>query len=135
MFLLKPEYNMMAGGLGGDTSHTEAYKAGMAQRDFNGSRNPMSGKYGENNPNYGKQRSAEQKERLRQGLQKSWDGNNDRREKASLKVLGYENNPGAQKSAKKIDFEGIVYHSIAEASRQTGRCVEYIRKKGIIISA
>ena len=41
---VNPEYNMTAGGDGGDTSHSPKYRVGIAMRDQTGPRNPMYGK-------------------------------------------------------------------------------------------
>jgi group I intron endonuclease len=130
---LLPAYNMTEGGTGGDTSSSVKYRAGIARRDQTGVRNGMFGKRGEANPNYGKKRTAEQREKLRQGLKAKWEVNEARRAKLSEAMSGFANNPGAKKNAKAIIFEGHQYCSLTEASRRTGRSIEFIRKKGVFL--
>ena len=130
---LRPAYNMTAGGDGGDTSHSPNYRAALAHRRLRGVDNPNYGKYGPDSPNYGKVRTSEQRARIQSGLQKAWDGNENRRRQASARISGLENNPGAQKSSKAIHFEGVDYRSIGEAVRITGRSVQFIKKHGILI--
>ena len=57
---LNPEYNMTAGGTGGDTSHTPGYIRGMENRqDNSGEKNPMFGRkrYDQIDKNDGKKNS------------------------------------------------------------------------------
>jgi len=49
-----PDYNMTAGGTGGDTSSSPNYQNAMRMRDYNGKNNPNYGKRGNKNPKYGK---------------------------------------------------------------------------------
>lgn len=48
---IKPQYNMREGGLGGDTSKSPNWKAGMKnRRSYVGEGNPLYGKRGKDNP-------------------------------------------------------------------------------------
>ena len=130
---LRPAYNMTAGGDGGDTSHSPNYKAALAHRRMRGIDNPNYGKYGPDSPNYGKVRTPEQRARIQSGLQRAWDGNENRRERASARISGLENNPGAQKSSKAIHFEGVDFRSVGEAIRVTGLNRYQIVKRGYFL--
>ncbi|RYZ69152.1 MAG: GIY-YIG nuclease family protein [Proteobacteria bacterium] len=130
---LNPSYNMTTGGEGGDTSRSPNFVEAMKNRKIHGVHNPMFGKKGESNPNYGSRRSDSQKTRMQAGLQSAWVGNENRREKARQRITGMDNNPGAQKVAKSVEFEGITYRSLAEASRITGRAIETIKRRGTFL--
>ncbi len=48
---IQPKYNMTVGGLGGDTSSSPNWKAGMqSRRSYVGQGNPQYGKHGKDNP-------------------------------------------------------------------------------------
>ena len=97
---LRPEYNMTRGGDGGDTSTSPNYKAGMLRRDMSGTNNPMYGKRGKDNPNYGKIRTEQQKEIYR----KAYKG-----KRVPVRV------------------DGVDYASVMEAARTLGRSERYVR--------
>jgi len=129
-------YNMTEGGEGGDTSKSPNYIAGMKQRDYRGSRNPNYGKLGSNSPNYGKRRTAEQKQNLHNGLKKGWDNNPARKAKLSIARSGKNNLRYGKKppNTMRVEFEGKIYDSLAEASRIVGRSPQYVKKYGKVIS-
>lgn len=129
---LLPAYNMTAGGDGGDTSHSPNYQAALKLRRMTGPDNPNFGKYGADSPNFGKIRDREQRARIQAGLQRAWNGNENRRQKARDRISGLDNNPGALKSSKAIHFEGVDFRSIGEAVRITGRSAQFIKKNGIL---
>lgn len=129
-------YNITRGGNGGDTSLSINYLIGMSKRDFNGSNNPMFGKRGENNPNYGSIRTDSQKTNLRNGLRRAWNSNPERKRKQSLKVMG-ENNPNFGKkpqNAITIKYNNKIYYSIADAVRDTNQTINHIKKHGDVIN-
>lgn len=97
---MKPEYNMTRGGDGGDMSASPNYRAAMMNRDMSGSNNPMYGKRGKDNPNFGKKRTEEQKQRSREGYK-----------------------------GKRIPVRvnGINYDSVKAASNALGRSERYVR--------
>jgi group I intron endonuclease len=125
---IAPEYNMTAGGDGGDTSTSPAYRVGISRRDQAGSKNGMFGRKGSNSPNVGSKRDPVQRERMRSGLQKAWDENGERKEIASRRITGLDNNPGALKTSRPVSIDGKLYPSIGAAHRETG-LTEYIIKK------
>lgn len=128
-------YNLTKGGTGGDTSMSPNYQESMKNRDVSGKNNPMFGKRGKNNPNYGSRRTEQQKKTLKQGLLRSWKNNDKRRSEASQKVKG-KNNPSygiTPSNARCVVFEGILYDSIAAASRQVGVSVYKIKKNGQLL--
>lgn len=130
---LRPSYNMTGGGEGGDTSKSPNYIEAIKNRNTHGPHNPMYGKKGESNPNFGSKRSESQRKRMQAGLQSAWDLNESRREKARQRITGLDNNPGAQRNAKPIIFESIQYPSIGSAASTTGRSHDYIRRNGILL--
>ena len=97
---MRPEYNMTRGGDGGDTSSSPNYKHAMAKRDMSGEKNPMYGKRGKDNPNYGKTRTEEQKQRSREGY---------KGKRVPVRV------------------HGIDYESVARASKELNRSERYVR--------
>lgn len=122
-------YNMTIGGEGGDTSKSPNFIMAMKNRDISGTNNPM----------FGKSRKGEKHkggENISRGTKRAWDNDPSRKEEYSKKYLG-ENNPMYGKTpvnAMKIMFEGTVYNSIAQASRETKRSPQYIKKYGEIIN-
>ncbi len=129
-------YNLTKGGDGGDTSHSINYQNGMMKRDYNGEKNPMFGKLGENNPNFGSKRTEQQKENLRVGLQEAWDTNTERRKLQSLKFSGTNNPQFGKKPPNSITikFNGNIYYSLADAARDNNRSPQYIKKHGDVIN-
>lgn len=129
-------YNMTVGGDGGDTSTSPQYMRGMAsRRTYKGEHNPNYGKLGEASPNFGKRRNQDQRENMRAGILSAWNGNTDRLLKASTRMSGC-NNPGYGKTpmnAVKVDFCGVIYDSLAEASRATGVSIYFIKKNGTLL--
>lgn len=126
---LAPQYNMTAGGDGGDTSSSPAFVAAMAKRDFWKEKNPMFGKRKILSPHFGKRHSEDTKETMRISANASWVDAEERREKAKARMLA---NPASAANAKKVVFEGVEYSSLASASRTTGRSHWYIKKHGFI---
>jgi group I intron endonuclease len=129
-------YNMTSGGDGGDVSSSPKFKQAMVNRDYAGVNNPNYGKRGPLSPNYGKTRTVEQRDNLVGGLTAAWATNIDRRNKLSAKMTG-EGNPRFGKkphTATKVDFNGVMYDSLADASRATGRSSQFIKKNGTIIN-
>jgi group I intron endonuclease len=96
----QPEYNMTAGGTGGDTSKSPNYIAAMLTRDTSGHNNSNYGKYGTNSPNYGKTRTEEQKQRAREGYKGK-----------RVAVL----------------INDIHYESVSRAAKLLGRSERYVR--------
>ena len=98
--LMCPEYNMTAGGEGGDTSNSPNYVAAMQLRNTSGVNNPNYGKRGKNSPNYGKVRTEEQKQRHRDGY-----------------------------TGKRIAviINGVQYESVSRAAKLLGRSERYVR--------
>lgn len=96
----QPEYNMTMGGDGGDTSKSPNYKKAIERRDTSGEKNPMYGKRGVDNPNFGKTRSPAQIEHSRQGYK-----------------------------GKRIPVRvnGVDYDSVARAAKELGRSERYVR--------
>lgn len=97
---LQPEYNLTAGGTGGDTSASPAYQAALAKRDLSGPKNPNYGNRGEKNPLYGRKKTESEREKYR---------------------LGYK--------GKRIPVKvnGIDYESVSRAAKQLGRSERYVR--------
>jgi group I intron endonuclease len=131
-------YNLTIGGGGGDTSASPNYRCGIARRNTSGENNSMYGKRGENNPNYGSLRTPEQRDRLTKGVQRAWDSpSGTRRKQALSERRSGENNSmygRTPPNAVKVVFDGKMYDSIAEASRQTGITPHFIKKNGTIIN-
>jgi group I intron endonuclease len=96
----QPEYNMTAGGTGGDMSSSPKFRESMKQRDTSGPNNPNYGKRGADSPNFGKTRTEEQKQRYRDGYK------------------------GKRVS---VSIDGIHYESVARAAKLLGRSERYIR--------
>lgn len=123
-------YNMTFGGEGGDTSLSPKYKAGMSKRDINGSKNPMYGKKGKGNKNFGKKRKDGSGENISRATKLSWEKDKNRKTKQSKKWRG-DGNPMYGKTpsnAVKIEFENQKYDSITEAHRKTGASIDFIKK-------
>lgn len=97
---LAPEYNMTSGGTGGDTSSSPNYQEGIKRRDFRGENNPMYGKIGRDNPNFGRKNTPEQVERYR----KAYKG-----KRVPVRV------------------HGIDYESVARAGKELQRSERYVR--------
>jgi group I intron endonuclease len=96
-----PEYNMTAGGDGGDTSNSPLYKEGMIKRrSYKGNNNPNYGKRGKDSPNYGKVRSEAQREKSRKGYK-------------------------GKRIPVRID--GVQYESVSYAAKVLGRSEKYVR--------
>ena len=128
-------YNLTIGGTGGDTSKSLNYIKAIKSRDMSGSNNPMFGKYGIKNPNYGKKRGKTPK--ISDGQKKNWEKNIQRKKLASFRILG-NNNPMFGKipaNSKRIIYDGIKYNSINAAVKATGISSYFIMKKGIIENA
>jgi group I intron endonuclease len=125
---LKPKYNMTSGGDGGNTSSSPNFKAALARRNMTGANNPMFGKKGVNNPNTGSKRSDDEKKKMREALRNAWKTNDIRRQNLSKRLSEF--NSGAQRNAKPIKLQGIVYTSLAEARRKTLRSLKYIKRHG-----
>lgn len=53
---LKPKYNMTKGGDGGETKSLSKKQKLFLSKKYSGKGNPMWGKFGKNNPNYGQKR-------------------------------------------------------------------------------
>lgn len=131
--ILQPAYNMTTGGEGGDTSTSARYQAALAQRDQSGSRNPMWGRRGERHPNFGKKKTADQLLTQKKALTEAWRHDLNRRREFSERITGFEANPGAQKTAKPILFDGIIFRSVSEAVRVTGKNAYHIKKNGTFL--
>lgn len=99
---LQPEYNMTKGGTGGDTSNSPGYKAAIAKRDMSGPNNPMFGRKGAENPNFGKRRTDEQRQKM-----------------ASSEYL--------KKKRKPVRVHGVDYESVLAAAKILGRSERYVR--------
>ena len=120
----------------GDTSISENYQRSMQnRRSYVGEGNPNFGKYGEDSPNFGSTRTEEQKENLRAGLKAKWDTNHARKDVLRQRMT--ENNPMKGKipaNAKKIKYNGVVYNSLSEACRVTGKTGNFLKKNGEVIN-
>lgn len=126
-------YNLTIGGTGGDTSMSENFKESVIRRKRDGYNNGRRGKFGVNNPCFGKtfQRRSENVTEI---YKKSWE-NIERKENAAKRFMG-ERNPMFGKSppnSKKIKVDSVVYDSIAAASKTLGISVYTVRKIGEII--
>lgn len=97
-----PEYNMTAGGDGGDTSASPNYVTAMNRRSYIGERNPNYGKRGINSPNYGKKRTQEQRDRI-------------------------ANSEYLQKKRRPVIIDGVYYDSVLGAAKALGRSERYVR--------
>jgi group I intron endonuclease len=99
----QPEYNMTAGGDGGDTSASPNYQMGMIQRrSYKGSDNPNYGKRGTDSPNYGRKKSEE--------------------EKAKQTASEY-----LKKKRRPVVVNGVYYESVLGAAKALGRSERYVR--------
>jgi group I intron endonuclease len=96
----QPEYNMTAGGDGGDTSNSPNFIDAIRQRDMSGANNPNYGKRGVSSPNYGKVRTEEQKQRHRDGYK-------------------------GKRIPVRVD--GVYYESVARAAKLLVRSERYVR--------
>lgn len=95
-----PEYNLTAGGHGGDTSASPNYKAAIARRDVSGNKNPNYGNRGELSPLYGRKKTSEQIENHRKGYK-------------------------GKRIPVRVD--GVDYESVIQAARSLGRSERYVR--------
>lgn len=127
-------YNMTNGGDGGDTSDSPQFQKYLANRDYRGVKNPMYGKRGKENPNYGSCRSDEQKINMSVGLTTAWEANADRKDKQSNKMQGVGNPMFGKKpkNTKRVVFDGVLYDSIADCMKATKRSSYYIQRHGHI---
>lgn len=100
--LLRPRYNLTKGGEGGDTSSSPGFIRALRARDRKGSNNSMWGKKGADNPNYGRKRTAEQKDQ-------------------------WKNTAYAKRVSKPVTINGVRYNSIREAAIQNARSERWIR--------
>lgn len=121
-------YNETIGGTGGDNSSHPNWIEGMKRRrSYKGVENPMYGKRGELSPIFGKKHSKEVKKKQREARNRYWS-NLENRKRQSERYLG-ENNPMKGKTppnARPITFGGVLYPSIAAASRATGHTGTYL---------
>ena len=121
-------YNLTSGGEGGDTSKSPNYIKAIKKRDYNGKNNPMFGRCRK-----GEKRHPDTGKNISESLYKHWEHNTERKKKASNRMIG-KNNPNYGKisvNARRILFENTEYPSLAEAHRDTGRSVQYIKKNGM----
>lgn len=133
--LIPNGYNMTEGGDGGSMKDNPNYIESIKRRDLKGSKNPMWGKRGENNPNFGSKRSKEQKENIQQSLQNAWNRNPNLKKQASQRIIG-ENNPRYGKippNALLLEIDGVLYPSEAEACRKLGLTKYFLYKTKIVI--
>ena len=98
----KPDYNMTAGGTGGNTSNSINYKTGMLRRSYKGENNPMYGKYGVNNPNFGSKRSIETCERIK-------------------------NSDYLKKKRRPVTIDNVNYDSVQAAARAHNKSERWVR--------
>ena len=128
-----PEYNMTAGGDGGATHHTDAWKEGVKKRrSFAGENNPM---FGKPSAMTGKKHTAESIAEQSEIRRKFWEENKELRESRSAELKG-ENNPMFGKvptNAKKFVYNGVVYPSLAAAKRETGFYEYKLKRTGNFI--
>lgn len=129
---LNPAYNMTKGGEGGPTHHLQSWKEGMAKRrSMKGEGNPMYGKGGMK----GKVHSAETRAKMAESHRNRWNNMDDERRRARSAKLAGASNPMHGKTpsnARKIEYGGVVYNSIAEAVRLTGLSEFFLKKRGAI---
>lgn len=125
-------YNLTDGGDGGDTSASPAYQEALLLRDQRGDKNPMYGRRGENNPNFGSSRTEEQKSNMKKGLTTAWQQNTSRKETQARRMTGCHNPMFGQtpSNACPIEVNGVLYNSLAEASRATGLSIHFVKKQG-----
>jgi group I intron endonuclease len=129
----KPEYNMTAGGDGGATHETDAWKAGMKnRRSYAGENNPM---FGKPSAMRGKTHTAETIAEQAEIRRKFWEQNDELRKLRSDELKG-ENNPMFGKipaNAKRFEVDAVVYPSLAAARRATGMNEHKLKKVGKFI--
>lgn len=123
--LLKPRYNMTAGGEGGDTSSSENWKKWLARRpSVAGSANPMFGK----SAMKGRTHSVETKAKMAERRRDFWNNMSDEeRRRRSASKSGSLNH-----SSKSIEYDGVAYESLAAAARATGLSEYKLKKRGIL---
>ncbi len=123
-------YNSTDGGVGGDVSHEQFWIDGMKRRrSYVGEGNPMYGKRGDDNPNFGVKRSQEVVDNIKRSIKASWDSDPERREAQRQRFKN--NNPmkgRAPPNAIPISFEGKLYPSLAAACRDTGHSSKYLKR-------
>ena len=123
-------YNMTRGGDGGDTSHSPNYKMAIANRNATGPNNPMFGKFGITNPNYGRKNTDETKTKQRIAHLTLWEGNVERKLLASHRSSGMNNSQYGKtpKNATPITINGVDYKSLSAASKATKTSIYNIKK-------
>lgn len=129
----KPEYNMTDGGDGGSTHLSDNWKAGMKKRrSYVGENNPM---YGKVSAMAGKKHTPESVAEQSEIRRLFWEQNKEIRERVSAALKG-ENNPmygKTPKNAKRFEYNGTIYPSLAAASRATGMSEHKLKKVGQIL--
>jgi len=119
-------YNMTEGGDGGDTSDSENYIKGMKRRrDYSGKNNPM---YGKDSAMKGKKHKDSTIDKMSKKRKDYWT--DEKKDEASEKILG-ENNPMYGKTPKNaipVEIDGIIYNSIAHASRELKITVSKVKR-------
>ena len=124
-------YNANAGGTGGDMSSYPSWNEAMIKMHANKQSHEYA-TYGME----GKTHSIESKQKQADARKKYWESMSveDLRER-SLKISGRNNGMFGKtpKNSIKILLYGIIYNSIAEASRKTGHSAHFVKKHGTIL--
>ena len=94
--IYQPEYNIASGGTGGDTSHTTAWKKGMAsRRSYTGAQNPAFG----TTPRKGMTNSPEMRSNISKGTKIAWSDNTTRKQILSERMRN--NNPSSNPDVRR----------------------------------
>lgn len=122
---LKPQYNMTAGGEGGDTSSSENFKNGVAQYHAQKERKSYA-TFGF----LGKRHSEKSKGKQSDIRKSFWKSNPDQLQKLKIRTTGSKN-PMFGKTpanAQPITIDNVTYPSLTAASKAIGKCGKTLKK-------
>lgn len=129
--LLKPEYNMTAGGEGGDTSSSPNFINAMKEYHANKPKHEYA-----TNGFSGKSHTKSSKEKQSIAREKHWANLSDEELKnRSFKVSGSKNGMFGKtpKNSVRVIVDGIEYNSISEATRKLNKSWHMIKKEHNIL--